>query len=200
MQPSSARASVTSSEGYGPSSSRASRTQHEDSFGGGTQLHIDHTSSIRMHLPALQYHLLNEASARLSCALLYPYARHASRQQYALLPADRPNLMGHVMVCMLLVTARLDGGHHACVLHSRFKIASALALRPKSGTDSKSGTCFNAVIIKLVNVTLQIPGKDIRRRNLTSTVPEVGAAAAGASPHRALQGPFVRSVLVRCIS
>lgn len=34
MQPSSARASVTSSEGYGPSG-RASRAQHEDSFGGG---------------------------------------------------------------------------------------------------------------------------------------------------------------------
>ena len=34
-QPSSARASVASSDGYGPSSSRASRTQHEDSFGGG---------------------------------------------------------------------------------------------------------------------------------------------------------------------
>ncbi len=35
MQPSSARASVASSEGYGPSSSRASRNNHEDSFGGG---------------------------------------------------------------------------------------------------------------------------------------------------------------------
>lgn len=34
MQPSSARASVASSEGYGPSSSRASKAQHEDSFGG----------------------------------------------------------------------------------------------------------------------------------------------------------------------
>ena len=37
MQPSSARASVTSSEGYGPSS-RASRAQHEASFGGGRDL------------------------------------------------------------------------------------------------------------------------------------------------------------------
>ena len=35
MQPSSARASVASSDGYGPSSSRASRTNHEDAFGGG---------------------------------------------------------------------------------------------------------------------------------------------------------------------
>ena len=40
MQPSSARASVTSSEGYGPSSSRASKAQHEDSFGGGKNLDV----------------------------------------------------------------------------------------------------------------------------------------------------------------
>ena len=36
MQPSSARASVASSEGYGPN--RASRSTHEDAFGGGDPL------------------------------------------------------------------------------------------------------------------------------------------------------------------
>ena len=71
MQPSSARASVASSEGYGPN--RASRSTHEDAFGGGDPLgEPPHHSAIRSStsLPFYVSSLALAISAKSLCICL----------------------------------------------------------------------------------------------------------------------------------